>query len=100
AAFIGLGRLLPAALALLRDAGDIVALVKPQFEVGREALRKGGVVRDARARAQAIDAVKARAHRLGLELRGALDSSLEGPRGNLEHFVWWESTTRAVEREP
>lgn len=100
AAFIGLDRLLPAALALLRGGGDIIALVKPQFEVGREALHKGGVVRDARARAQAIGAVKARARRLGLELRGALDSSLAGPRGNLEHFVWWESTTRAVPREP
>jgi len=88
ASFIGLEKLLPAAVGLLRPGGDIVALLKPQFEVGRQKVGRRGVVRDPEARAEAID--KAAEHALGLGLRrlGGADSVLEGPQGNLEHFLW------------
>jgi len=88
ASFIGLDKLLPAAHALLAPAGTVVALVKPQFEVGRERVGKGGVVRDDVARSEAIEAVVSQARALGFELRGQADSVLEGPSGNKEHFVW------------
>jgi 23S rRNA (cytidine1920-2'-O)/16S rRNA (cytidine1409-2'-O)-methyltransferase len=88
ASFIGLGKLLPAALALLKPAGEIVALVKPQFEVGRSAVGKGGVVRDEQARSAAIARVVDEARALGLELRDQADAVLAGPEGNREHFVW------------
>jgi len=86
ASFIGLGKLLPAACAVLREGGEIVAMVKPQFEVDRRDLRKG-VVRDPDARARAIEKVEAEAGALGLELLGRCDSSLPGPDGNVEAFL-------------
>jgi 23S rRNA (cytidine1920-2'-O)/16S rRNA (cytidine1409-2'-O)-methyltransferase len=88
ASFIGLGKLLPAAVALLGTRGHVLALVKPQFEVGREAVARGGVVRDADARARAIDAAGADAEQLGLAVRGRADAVIEGPAGNRECFLW------------
>jgi 23S rRNA (cytidine1920-2'-O)/16S rRNA (cytidine1409-2'-O)-methyltransferase len=88
ASFIGLGKLLPGARAVVRDAGEVVALIKPQFEVGRGAIGKGGVVRDQAARSAAIKQVVEDAERLGFERLGQADSVLAGPDGNVEHFVW------------
>jgi 23S rRNA (cytidine1920-2'-O)/16S rRNA (cytidine1409-2'-O)-methyltransferase len=86
ASFIGLAKLLPAALAILAEHGEIVAMVKPQFEVGRENLKKG-VVRDAAVRAAAIDGVQTEAQALGLRTLSRADSVLAGPDGNLEAFL-------------
>jgi 23S rRNA (cytidine1920-2'-O)/16S rRNA (cytidine1409-2'-O)-methyltransferase len=88
ASFIGLAKLLPAAHALLRPAGDVVALVKPQFEVGRGKLGKHGVVRDETARSEAIARVIEEATSLGFALVAQADAVLKGPEGNQEHFVW------------
>lgn len=88
ASFIGLAKLLPAAHALLRPGGQLVALVKPQFEAGRAAVERGGVVRDPRMRARAIDAVCDAARQADFEVRGRSDAVLEGPAGNRECFVW------------
>ena len=63
-------------------------MVKPQFEVGRERLGSGGVVRDRRARADAVRAVAAAAAELGLGCRGVVASPLPGPSGNVEYFLW------------
>lgn len=87
ASFIGLGKLLPAAARVLAEGGDIVAMVKPQFEVGPKGL-KHGVVRDEALRLQAIDGVSAEARALGLAEAGRVDSSLAGPDGNVEAFLW------------
>jgi 23S rRNA (cytidine1920-2'-O)/16S rRNA (cytidine1409-2'-O)-methyltransferase len=87
ASFIGLPKLLPAAHALLRAGGTVVALVKPQFEVGRERVGTGGVVRDAQARDEAIAAVRSDAEALGFSVLGQADSVLPGPAGNLECFL-------------
>jgi 23S rRNA (cytidine1920-2'-O)/16S rRNA (cytidine1409-2'-O)-methyltransferase len=90
ASFIGLEKLLPAACALLGRSGEVIALVKPQFQVGRAAVQRGGVVRDAEARERAIEGVCHEAVRLGLVLRARSDAVLEGPAGNRECFVWFQ----------
>jgi 23S rRNA (cytidine1920-2'-O)/16S rRNA (cytidine1409-2'-O)-methyltransferase len=88
ASFIGLSKLLPAAYALLRAAGEVVALIKPQFEVGKAAVGKRGVVRDEQARADAIARAVSEAVALGFVARAQADCVIAGPQGNLEHFVW------------
>lgn len=91
ASFIGLDKLLPALVPLLKPSGHVIAMVKPQFEVGRAQVGKGGVVRDEGARQQAIDRVIVDATALGLSLRNQSDAVIEGPHGNREHFVWLTS---------
>lgn len=86
ASFIGLEKLLPAAIELLAPSGEIVAMVKPQFEVGPRGVKKG-VVTDPALRIGAIEAVAAAARELGLVEVGRCDSSLPGPDGNLEAFL-------------
>ena len=85
--FISLHQVLPALVPFLRPAGVLVMLVKPQFEVGRERVGKGGVVRDPQARADAIAGVQAVAENLGLHVRGVIDSPIPGPAGNLEALM-------------
>jgi 23S rRNA (cytidine1920-2'-O)/16S rRNA (cytidine1409-2'-O)-methyltransferase len=95
ASFIGLEKLLPAAHALLREGGDVLAMVKPQFQVGRDQLGKGGVVRDPALRAAAVEAVARAAHALGFEERGRVDAPIKGPKGNQEAFLWLVKTRPA-----
>jgi 23S rRNA (cytidine1920-2'-O)/16S rRNA (cytidine1409-2'-O)-methyltransferase len=85
--FISLTKVLPAVLACAAEDFDCLAMVKPQFEVGRENVGKG-VVRDPALRRQAIDGVADCARRLGYEIRGEAESGLPGPKGNLESFLW------------
>ncbi|MBF5045566.1 TlyA family RNA methyltransferase [Aggregicoccus sp. 17bor-14] len=85
--FISLTQVLPAVLPFLQPGGLLVALVKPQFEVGRDRLGKGGVVRDAQARQEAIDAVTAFVREQGLGVRGLMDSTVPGPAGNVEALL-------------
>src|SRR5215831_16772254 len=91
--FISLALVLPAVAAVLRPAGSVIALVKPQFEAGRDQVRKGGVVRDPAVRAAAVARVRDEAQTLGLTVRGESDSVLPGPKGNREVFLW---LTRSV----
>ncbi len=85
--FISLKKVLPAVAACLRPGGEALAMVKPQFELSRERVRKG-VVRDAADRHEAILAVAETAAELGLPVRGLASSGLPGPKGNRETFVW------------
>jgi 23S rRNA (cytidine1920-2'-O)/16S rRNA (cytidine1409-2'-O)-methyltransferase len=85
--FISLTQVLPSVLPYLEAGGLLIALVKPQFEVGREGIGKGGVVRDAAVRQAAIDAVVAFAKEQGLHLRGLMDSTVPGPAGNVEALL-------------
>lgn len=88
ASFIGLGKLLPAVVRCLAPGGELVALVKPQFEVGRDEARKSrGVIRDPDVRAAAIAGVLEEVVASGLVVLGTCDSPIEGPKGNLEAFV-------------
>ncbi len=85
--FISLRLILPAVRALLRPGGEAVLLVKPQFEVGRGEVGKGGVVRDEGRRRAALEAVQAAAVGLGFEVVGATESPIEGPAGNREWLL-------------
>jgi 23S rRNA (cytidine1920-2'-O)/16S rRNA (cytidine1409-2'-O)-methyltransferase len=87
--FISLTKVLGAVLGAAADRRDCLALVKPQFEVGRERLGKGGVVRAAADRRSALTAVAAFARdELGASVLGFASSGLPGPAGNRESFVW------------
>lgn len=86
--FISLTVVLPALGGVTVDDGDLVLMVKPQFEVGRARLGKGGVVRDAEDRVAAVLAVAAAAGEIGLGVAGCCASPLPGPAGNVEYFLW------------
>jgi 23S rRNA (cytidine1920-2'-O)/16S rRNA (cytidine1409-2'-O)-methyltransferase len=86
--FISLRLVLPALAACLAPDGELVPLVKPQFEVGRERVSRGGVVRDPRLRAGAVLDVAVAARGLGLGVAGVTASPLPGPAGNVEFFLW------------
>jgi 23S rRNA (cytidine1920-2'-O)/16S rRNA (cytidine1409-2'-O)-methyltransferase len=94
--FISLAKILPAALACAADRFDCVALIKPQFEVGREHVGKGGVVRDPQARRRALLDVGRTATELGASVLGYASSGLPGPKGNLETFVWLADGSRGA----
>lgn len=92
--FISLRKVLPAVLACMAPRFDVLALVKPQFEVGRERVGKGGVVRSAEDRRAALVDVGAAARELGAAVLGYASSGLPGPKGNLESFVWLAEHSR------
>jgi 23S rRNA (cytidine1920-2'-O)/16S rRNA (cytidine1409-2'-O)-methyltransferase len=85
--FIPLGLVLPALARVCTPAAELLPMVKPQFEVGRERLPSGGVVRDPALRAEAVRGVAAAAADLGLGVRGVVASPLPGPSGNVEYFL-------------
>jgi len=85
--FISLTKILPAAVKLLKPGGLIVALIKPQFEVGRGRVGKGGVVRDPALHQEVIAKIKDFAQELGLEVLGLTESPLLGPAGNKEFLI-------------
>lgn len=85
--FISLALVLPGVLSRLAAQGTLVALVKPQFEVGPEHIEKGGVVRDAVARAASIERIAALVRAEGLELIGVMDCPVPGPAGNVEALL-------------
>ncbi|MBG0823974.1 TlyA family RNA methyltransferase [Planomonospora sp. ID91781] len=86
--FISLRLVLPALAACAAPEADFAMLVKPQFEVGRERVGAGGVVRDPVLRAQAVRDVAEAAQALGLVVRGVTASPLPGPSGNVEYVIW------------
>jgi 23S rRNA (cytidine1920-2'-O)/16S rRNA (cytidine1409-2'-O)-methyltransferase len=86
--FISLKLVLPALLSCTTEDADLVPMVKPQFEVGKDRLGSGGVVRDPDLRATAVLEVIAEAAKLGLAVRGVVASPLPGPAGNVEYFLW------------
>jgi 23S rRNA (cytidine1920-2'-O)/16S rRNA (cytidine1409-2'-O)-methyltransferase len=85
--FISLALVLPAIVACLSPGGEALAMVKPQFELGRDRVGRG-VVRDAGDRREAILGVAKAARELGQPVRGFASSGLPGPKGNRETFVW------------
>lgn len=85
--FISLRLILPAVRSVLLPGGDALLLVKPQFEVGKGEVGKGGVVRDDAKRRSALEAVKAAAVELGFAVTGEVESPIEGPAGNREWLL-------------
>ncbi len=107
--FISLTLVLPALVAVATPDADFVLLVKPQFEVGKDRVGAGGVVRDTTDRSAAVRKVCGAAGQLGLGVLGVTASPLPGPAGNVEYFVWLrrgappldeEQLSRAIEEGP
>lgn len=107
--FISLRLVLPALVGVCAPEADLVLMVKPQFEVGREQLPSGGVVRDHRLRRDAVIRIGAAAAELGWGAAGVTASPLPGPAGNVEYFLWLrrgirplvgEAVDRAIEEGP
>jgi 23S rRNA (cytidine1920-2'-O)/16S rRNA (cytidine1409-2'-O)-methyltransferase len=107
--FISLRLVLPALTGCARDGADLLPMVKPQFEVGRERLGAGGVVRDPQHRVDAVRGVADAAAELGWGTAGVVASPLPGPAGNVEFFLWLrrdagpaqdDDIRRAVEEGP
>ncbi|MGH9175254.1 MAG: TlyA family RNA methyltransferase [Vicinamibacterales bacterium] len=102
--FISLEHILPVASRLLSVAGDLVTLIKPQFEAGRDAVGRGGVVRDPRTRRKVVERVIGMAAESGLGVHGLLRSPITGPAGNVEYLAWFrreagdDDVQRLVER--
>ena len=86
--FISLAKVLPAVLGCAAERFDCLAMVKPQFEVGRGRVGKGGVVRDAELRREAVASVAAAGRAVGASVLGFAPSGLPGPAGNRETFAW------------
>ena len=86
--FISLLLVLEALIGVTADDGDLVLMVKPQFEVGKDRVGKGGVVRDEALRAEAVRGVAAGAASRGWGARAVTTSPLPGPSGNVEYFLW------------
>ncbi|MGA4790025.1 TlyA family RNA methyltransferase [Nocardia sp. AB354] len=91
--FISLALVLPALAACCTPGADLLPMVKPQFEVGKQRVGSGGVVRDPALRAEAVTEVAAAAAELGLRTRGVVASPLPGPSGNVEYFLWLRKDT-------
>jgi 23S rRNA (cytidine1920-2'-O)/16S rRNA (cytidine1409-2'-O)-methyltransferase len=93
--FIGLAKVLPALHACAAREFDLLALVKPQFELGRDRVGKGGVVRGAQDRLDALVSVGEAATGMGLSVQRYCSSGLPGPAGNRESFIWCTEAARS-----
>jgi 23S rRNA (cytidine1920-2'-O)/16S rRNA (cytidine1409-2'-O)-methyltransferase len=94
--FISATKILPAIIPLLKDAGRLVTLIKPQFEVGRGEVGKGGIVRDPEKHVRVIEEVNLAAKELGLIPRNVINSPIHGADGNIEFLALYE---KVVQRE-
>lgn len=86
--FISLRKILPSLGALLKEGGSILALIKPQFEAGRELVGKKGVIKDQAVHGQVIQEIITFSQNLGLTVRGLTYSPIKGPQGNIEFLLW------------
>ena len=97
-AFISLKLVLPVAKTLLKDGGEVVALIKPQFEAGREKVGKKGVVRDPEVHKEVIENVVSFTQDFGFKIKGLDFSPIRGPEGNIEYLMYAEKCS-AYEKE-
>lgn len=86
--FISLKKVIPKVLKFVKGGGKLLALIKPQFEVGRGQVGKGGVVRDSELHRQVVREIEQFCESQGMEVRGVKESSLLGPKGNREFFIY------------
>jgi 23S rRNA (cytidine1920-2'-O)/16S rRNA (cytidine1409-2'-O)-methyltransferase len=96
--FISLRLILPAAVGWLEPDGQVLALIKPQFEAGPRYVEKGGVVRDPAVHRCVLEHVLNAAAELGLGLHGLMPSPLRGPAGNVEFLAWWRLGAEGLEK--
>lgn len=90
--FISATKVMPPILDLLKDDGKLIALIKPQFEVGRGEVGKGGIVRDPQKHVRVIEEVNSAARELGLQVRKVIESPIHGADGNIEFLALYEKS--------
>ena len=90
-AFISATKILPAVVPLLSESGRVITLIKPQFEVGKGEVGKGGIVKDPAKHKRVVDEVNAVANSIGLSLRGVIESPIKGADGNVEFLALYEA---------
>lgn len=90
--FISLTKVLPKCLEFLNDEGMILALIKPQFEVGKGLVEKGGVIKDESKRMDAVEKIRTFAEAIGLKSIGIFESPVHGQKGNIEYFIYLRRT--------
>jgi len=91
--FISLKKVIPKVVELIKRDGDIIALIKPQFEVGKGDVGKGGVVKDTKKHEEVIDEIASFALSLALQVIGIIESPLLGPKGNKEFFIYLKKSS-------
>jgi 23S rRNA (cytidine1920-2'-O)/16S rRNA (cytidine1409-2'-O)-methyltransferase len=94
--FISLAKVLGAVRELLRPGGEVLSLVKPQFEAGREQVGKGGIVKEAAVQKAVLEQVSVAACQLGFQIKGVTYSTIPGADGNIEFFMWLGCDPQAV----
>lgn len=87
-AFISVTKIFPAMLAILKENGQVITLIKPQFEAGREHVGKKGVVKDPKIHVQVLERILGEAETLGFTVKGLEFSPIRGPEGNIEYLAW------------
>jgi len=95
-AFISVTKILPAIVPLLADEGKIITLIKPQFEVGKGEVGKGGIVKDPAQHQRVVAEVNTAAERLGLRVVGVIESPIHGADGNVEFLALYETATSST----
>ena len=95
-AFISLTKILPAAYSILKEDGSGVALIKPQFEAGRDKVGKNGVVRDPAVHEEVIQRILTFTEELGFKTLGIVHSPIQGPQGNIEYLYWFTKDLQAT----
>jgi 23S rRNA (cytidine1920-2'-O)/16S rRNA (cytidine1409-2'-O)-methyltransferase len=86
--FISLLKVIPKVLEFLKGSGEIIALIKPQFEAERKNIGKGGVIRDESVRLEVVENIKSASEEMGLTVLGTATSPIKGPKGNVEYFIY------------
>ncbi len=97
--FISLTKILPAALDVLGEKGQLVCLIKPQFEAGREKVGKKGVVKDRAVHREVIEKITDYAEAQGLGILGLSFSPIKGPEGNIEYLVYFDKQQKGMEKD-
>ncbi|MEW6109151.1 MAG: TlyA family RNA methyltransferase [Nitrospirota bacterium] len=90
--FISLLHVLPKTLEFLKENGEVLALIKPQFEVGKEMVEKGGIIKDESKRRYAIEKIIDGSEKIGFVPEGIFESPLRGQKGNIEYFIYLRRT--------
>lgn len=85
--FISLLKVLPVTLQFLADGGEVIALIKPQFEVGKGLVEKGGIIKDEGKRLTVVSNIREESEKIGFVSRGVLESPVRGQKGNIEYFI-------------
>lgn len=87
--FISMTKVLPAVFSVLKESGQVVALIKPQFELSRDEVSKGGIVRESELRQKAVEKIRSFVEQTGRDWRGVMESPIQGTDGNVEFLGWF-----------